>query len=434
MKKSPHIWMVLFYSASTAYFLYQHTTGISWDFSVYVMNAKHFLGQGIYFEWYRPPLAPVLFILLSFMGWKLAEYAYIVLVSALFAFSAYALAKRAKVPAWALYGLSLTPFTLNNSFLCGTEMLYTALLSLFIAYMGKRRSAFFLSLSILTRYTGLIYLALLVFKKGLKEIAIALAILGLCVSPWLAYNYYTSGDPLMSYTEAYSLNMKFRDEYMPAISISPQDVYSVLGLYAPLALIGLAIKWRKGIDTFDKIMLLLAALTIISYARIPAKEARYMFTLIIPAAYYTLILVQSIAKKKTPLLVCALVALNFLTAYATFLPLRNPEAFINVIPYLDGCALRSNAWPYFNYLGIPCEPYPPWGSVYKEIENGKRILLYKHDGPEPDYINDKRFLDDLPKIRETEDYILVGDKNKCAPPKNVTLCYRDILREIEDSA
>ena len=54
MKKSEKIILALFL-VSTSYFVFQNLSGISWDFSVYVMNAKHWFSGGNYFyeDWVR---------------------------------------------------------------------------------------------------------------------------------------------------------------------------------------------------------------------------------------------------------------------------------------------------------------------------------------------------------------------------------------------
>src|SRR3989338_9343912 len=82
------------YLFSTIFFLWQHTTGISWDFTSYVLNAKYIFSNGLYFEWYRAPLMPFMLGILSVFGWKLAEYLFIVLVSSLYLFSCIKFSKK----------------------------------------------------------------------------------------------------------------------------------------------------------------------------------------------------------------------------------------------------------------------------------------------------------------------------------------------------
>jgi len=78
--------ITLLFLSSLSFYLAQHASGYSWDFSAYAMNARYFAGT--YFEWFRPPLAPFAILLLGFVGWLAAEYLYIAAVSALHLFSA----------------------------------------------------------------------------------------------------------------------------------------------------------------------------------------------------------------------------------------------------------------------------------------------------------------------------------------------------------
>ena len=79
--------IIFLYLASTAFFIYQHTTGLSWDFSVHALNAKYIFDSGYYFEWNRPPLPTFLIGIFSAFGWKAAEYLFIIAVSTLLFFS-----------------------------------------------------------------------------------------------------------------------------------------------------------------------------------------------------------------------------------------------------------------------------------------------------------------------------------------------------------
>ena len=90
--------IVFVFVSSTSFFIYQHSTGISWDFSVYVLNAKYIFSDGKYFEWLRPPLIPVFLGLFSLFGWKASEYLFIIFTSGLFLFSSIKLSKKLNLP------------------------------------------------------------------------------------------------------------------------------------------------------------------------------------------------------------------------------------------------------------------------------------------------------------------------------------------------
>src|SRR3989339_471964 len=72
------LFMLLLFLFSTGFFLYQHSSGFSWDFIVYFLNSRFYLFGG-FFEWGRPPLPSFLLIP--------GEYFYIVLVSVLCLFA-----------------------------------------------------------------------------------------------------------------------------------------------------------------------------------------------------------------------------------------------------------------------------------------------------------------------------------------------------------
>ncbi|MEK6933208.1 MAG: hypothetical protein AABW56_05465 [Nanoarchaeota archaeon] len=74
----------------------------------------------------------------------------------------------------------------------------------------------------------------------------------------------------------------------------------------------------------------------------------------------------------------------------------------------------SNVWPYLNYFNVTAESSPRKELVKYYINNGYRILLFYNEG-EPSYILDKKFLKSLRTIKETNEFILLGDKGKCYP-------------------
>ncbi|PIU01939.1 hypothetical protein COT68_00550, partial [bacterium (Candidatus Torokbacteria) CG09_land_8_20_14_0_10_42_11] len=52
--------ITILFCLATAFFVIQHATGLSWDFIVYVLNAKYLFAKGFYFEWERPIVTPLL--------------------------------------------------------------------------------------------------------------------------------------------------------------------------------------------------------------------------------------------------------------------------------------------------------------------------------------------------------------------------------------
>src|SRR3989338_4415876 len=71
---------------STLFYIYQHYSYLSWDFSAYVLNSRYLFSDGNYFESQRPPLAALIIGTFIFLG-KGAEYLYIIMVSSLFLYA-----------------------------------------------------------------------------------------------------------------------------------------------------------------------------------------------------------------------------------------------------------------------------------------------------------------------------------------------------------
>ena len=118
---------------------------------------------------------------------------------------------------------------------------------------------------------------------------------------------------------------------------------------------------------------------------------------------------------------------------------QNPEPFQDIIPAFDECATASNAWLYLNYLGSTVEPAPKKADLEKEINAGKKILLFKvkkfssKDIPklfsdkvninaeQIDYAFDQEFISTFPLIAETDNYLLLGYEDKCAAVEPVIM-------------
>jgi len=127
--------IALFFFA-TAFFLYQHSLGIAWDFASYSLNAEYIFFGGDYFEWFRAPLASFLIGLFTFFILPLwvAEYLYIIFVSTLFLYSCLRFCKSFKLKPELFYILILNPFTILVGLAVGTELLTLSFLMLFLSW------------------------------------------------------------------------------------------------------------------------------------------------------------------------------------------------------------------------------------------------------------------------------------------------------------
>ncbi len=396
------------YIFSLIFFIYQHTTGLSWDFSVYVLNAKYLFGQGIYFEWLRPPLTPVIIGIFSVFGWLIAEYLYIIFVVTLYCFATVKLAEKLKIKPALLYIFLITPFILNYSLVAGNYLLALALILLTISAVPSPTAGAFLGLATLTDYKCIIFLPLLLFNKNFKKIILAIALFIAILLPWLLFNYFVTGNALTSIADSFFLNITNTERVSMQVNFA--HLLDVINISLPFFIFGL-IKRLKQLKRIDLIMLFIVVLSFFSYSRIPFKHPIYMIYLIIPVAYFSSIALTRI-KKILPLLIIV----NIILAIHSFFPLPDTTIYKQATENIDDCMLYSNAWVFFDYFGIPSAFVPKTVEKTKEvIESGGRVLIFSNL-PDPPYATNKTLLLQFPLIKETKNYLLFGNVTKCEKP------------------
>ena len=401
------------YILATSFFIFQHIRILDWDFIVYILNGRYFFSDGIYFEWFRPPLVSFLLGIFFLFKTNIAEYLFIIFVSTLHLFSSFKLAKKFELNKNFYYLISLSPFLLINGLLTGTELLVLSLLQLFLAYYDKAGASVFLALSFLTRYPAIIYFPLILFKKNLKKIFIDIFLFLLVIFPWLLYNLIQKGNFFYSIIDSYALNIKFRD-YMPFTF--DFRVILIVGSYLTiLSLLG-ALSRIKKFNRYDIIMVCVFLLSLFSYLNTPLKLDRYLFFILIPLAYFSTIFVYQLKQKNIVmgiiLLICSFSVYFLISDYNE----RSNEldVYRTSLPYLDNCTLLSNTWVHMNYLGVVAAP-APWEKLVKEnIDKGNRILLF-YDASEPNYVKNENFLNEFPIIKKTDNFILLGNPDICNP-------------------
>ncbi len=420
--------LVFLFIFSTAFFLYQHSTGLSWDFSAYSLNARYMLGEGFYFEWYRAPLVPFLIAGFSPFGVLIAEYIFIVFVSSLFFYSCIRLSKTLEIDPRLFYALLLNPFLLINGLSVGTELLSISMLQLLIYYVLTKRgfgAGIGAGLQSLARYTNLIYLPLVLFTKNIRKILLALLAVALLFTPWLLYNMLATGSPLTSIANSYALNVLYRGYMVMPFNIL--DILVATNYLFPLFIAGLWLR-RRRFELKDWIMLSIFILALVSYSTVPVKEPRYAFSMILPCAYFAVFALKTVWSKHistinlSAVLILVLVSLSFSIPIATL----QDRSRYEIEP--DDCMLASNAWVFLNYMGYPSEPAPRQWEVEEKIEEGYRLIFYK-DISEPDYVQNTTFIHRFPVIEENNEYILLGDKEKCMPRHIVNRTYIQRLNE-----
>lgn len=399
---------------STLFFLWQHSTGFSWDFASYVLNAKYLDGKGYYFEWERQPLPPFLMLSLSFFGWLLAEYAYIIVVSFLHLFSSLKFAEKFGLDKELFYVLSMNVYVLIFGQKLGSELLSLAMLQLFAAYIYNKRAGIFASLAVLARYSNFNFLVFILLRRNVRKITVSFILLVLVLSPWLYFNYARTGNALTSIRDSYMLNIVFRnlDNYVNPFSLP--DLMLALNLLLPLLILGLFSKRNEKYH----VMLAFLALSVVSYFFIPFKEERYLFPVTLPAAFFAAKGAEMLDKQK--ILLAFLIA--SLALLLLFLPLARNEPTYLYRSIKSECMAQSNVWVALNYYGVPSEPYPEQKDFASAVEEGYRIILFRH-AKFPLYASNKTFLGQFPVMEENEGVAVYGDAGKCKPPEKYEMLF-----------
>ena len=430
-------WIFLLLVLVITFFIWQRATNMGWDILVYILNVKYWFDKGSFFESVASPLSSFLIGIFSFAGWKTSEYIYIIFVAILHLFSSIKFAEKFKINKLLFYALSLSPFLLYNGLLNGTELLSLSLLQLFIAYLGSKKSPFFLGLSFLARSSNLIFCPLLIFTKNWKKLLRDILILIITIAPWFIFDYLTTGSPFTSFMNSYALNVKFRSYIHQPVNFI--HVLTVLSYLLPLGLAGIIL---KGKETKLKsknfwIMIFLIILTFIGYARTPIKDGRYLFTLLLPFTYFSVIALGKLKKKILVFIMILLILLSLGSGVMFNLDsMKNPrtqaKTYVDAInetrDKIDGCRVCSNAYLQLNYLGVVSERAPDRRLLSYRLGEGCKVLLFKQYA-EPDYVNDKDFLSNFPVLKETNNYILLGNSS-CAPIRKVNQTYLESVDEL----
>lgn len=398
---------------TAGFYIYQHSTGFSWDFAVYAMNAQYFFG-GFYFEWARSPLASLVMAALDFASF-LVEYLYIILVSMLHLYSSIKFADAYGIARKPFYAFSLTPFAIMSAFSVGTELFSVALLQLFLASLKGARSGILYGLASLLRYSNFIYVVLIVFQRNLRKIFLFLFLSVMVFIPWLLYNWYAKGDPLTGIADFYALNFYFRS----LIRIDSFNIFDILVAWNMLlpffvfAVVRLAAH-RKKISENDFIMLAFISLTVLSYSLAIFKEPRFLYASSIPLAYFA---VKSTGRHQK-LFIYSFVIITLLSVLFIPSALENPTLYKHIAATSEKCAAQSNVWVPLNYYGLAAEPFPYMEDVNASIENGYRIILFKNVG-DPEYVKNASFLNQFEAVENNSAYIILGDKTRCKDPAKI---------------
>ncbi|MBI4158642.1 DUF2029 domain-containing protein [Candidatus Woesearchaeota archaeon] len=431
--------IIFLFLISTSFFIYQHSANFSWDFASYALNAQYWLGQGSYYEHYRPPLMPLIISVLSIFSWSVAGYLFITLVSLLFFYTSIKLADSLKINKELFYLFSLSPLVLLHGLINGTELLSLSLLELFLISSIKEKpyAGLFLGLAALTRYNFIIFIILIFINKDVKRIIKNSIFFILPFIPWFIYNYYKTKNFFTSFADLYAIGFKFR-EYI-SIQISLLDLIWLSGSLILLSIIGIILYIKNWRNKNSALILLIGILTLYQFYTTPLKVIRYLFPLALPLAYFSVVGMQSIRNKSQKLfLACLIIILLSYSSIMSSLSIGNSEEiYKNAISKLDElnikhCKVSSNEWVMLNYLGKTTEIFPRKELLQKRIYEGNFIILF-YKTPEPEWTRNKEFIKQFPVLYESTDFVILGKKGKCNPEGKVDKTYVELTsREVNE--
>ena len=169
-------------------------------------------------------------------------------------------------------------------------------------------------------------------------------------------------------------------------------------------------------------------LSLLSYYTIPIKSSRYLFNLILPLVYFSVVWLNKLKLWKSIALV--IIIINFSLGSLNFVALDDRIIYESALSKVDNCMIKSNGWVFINYLGKPAEPFPRQEDVAQDITNGTRIILFKGGYQEPNYTFDRNFISSFPVIDETNGYVILGNVSKCTPVRKVDRTYISHLNEL----
>ncbi|MDP3727907.1 MAG: hypothetical protein Q8R18_00490 [bacterium] len=401
----------LIFLIATFFFFLQHFLYHGWDFSVYVLNAQYMFADGNYFELSRAPLMSVFLGIFSFLGWKTAEYMYILFASTLFFFSSIFLARTLRLNELYFYLFSANAFVLLFGLVEGTELLALALLELFLVFLIKNKwyAGMFLGFVCLTRYPLVVFFPLLFFHKGWKMKIISVFSFVLPFIPWFVYNKIYYGNIFSSIADSYALNILYR-EYVPH-TINFSSLFFVANILLPFIILGIWYFFSKR-DFSREYLILGSAILFILYSvySIKADVARYYIYLTIPFVFFSVYGIQKLSEKKKRFIVVIFILFTVIFTLYSFTQYHQEDysQLLSGIKSIDSCALQSNVWVPLSYQGRLSEPFPSQQMLNHSLNDGYYIIFY-YDAREPMYITNSNLLHQYPILLETEKYIVLGE-------------------------
>ena len=386
------------------FFLFQHYSQLAWDFAAYVLNAKALFYGGNYFELYRAPLVPVFLAVFLIFG-TLGEYLFVLFVSILFYYSCFKLSgviydrffQKRKVSFellfFVFYLLTLNSIVFSFGTLVGTELLSLSFFILFLSfYFRNKVSGHWLALAFLTRYNFMLFIPLVFIRRDVRLILKDVGIFAVFCIPWFIWNFVNYGNWFASIIDSYSLNVYSRHDMIQPFNWF--NVLKLIGWQLPAFVIGLVyslfIFLKKNSKRFSKVImifLLIFLLILFDTYNVPFKVYRYLFNLVLPVAFFSLLGVMLIMTKwrnlkKIIVIVLLVVFVSIFTANLQMtyerLDYRElyPETAAKVENLgLENCRVLTTLWVPLNYYSGNI--YPLMTPIGEGLEQNNMVLIFK---------------------------------------------------------
>lgn len=407
-------------------FLINRVKIIMWDAAVYIMNARWFMGEQVFWEILRAPLLPFLISPLALFGASPKAYVtFSVLISILSIIVTYFVAREffgekagilsalilAVVPLHIFWSPQVYTEILGSLFVLGcvyflwkfdkSENDYK-----FLYLCGAMAGFSFLSRYILGIMLPVIFIFLILRKKlTIKNVLIVLIFFSIIVLPWFVYNYSIFGDPMHSIREG----IRWKGQGVMPHAYYLTELPAAMSFAFLVVVFGFfySLKHLKN----PKIQLLLITLiTFFVFITIDAhKEIRYflpMFPVIIIFSSY-FIEKSDFKKFGWVAFVIVLIAGAFtLNSVPNIYPIC--DGIIETSQNLDGI-VASVYWPQTAYYGnvsvraMPAEKESLEGFVNRYDIN---YIIISSIPAFPDYATDFEYFDSLEYLeleREIED-------------------------------
>ncbi len=433
-KKFIFVLLISILSLST---VYSQNRPYEWDEVVYIMNAKYFSGNDIYYEDVRPPLFPLflsLFVESYFLVFIPSFIALLVVITTYFT------AKKMYNDNVAVLSsiILMTPLFLlysNNLYTEIFSSLFVLISSLFVFIFDKYKKNYYIyisflsaSLAFLIRYvSGIIFIIPLSYliikyrsgKAKLSVLAISIATYLVPLSIYIAFNFSRSGDAFSTLYYAF---------YWPFVAMPEHAMYYFFNLFELLGfsivfIIFCAFYYAKTLknnkesvfaDFRIKILLITIVVFILFLSAFPHKELRY-FIVLIPTIS---ILVSSFAYLEKRFLRLFIVlsivvlALNISLAQTSQKVVCTKNSFMEMGEYLKGdvkSTVMSMFWPETSYYSdMRAVAFPEDPKKFEFIINKFNVshVITSDSYGWPDYAKNQSFFNgkNVAFLKGFEDY------------------------------